>query len=377
MLLLNCAIIGGGDVISIIIEEWKTVALLKDAIKEKKPIKLNDVDAGDLHLFLAKKDGAWLMSDDLLQMREDGKGERGYMSEELKDPVAKISAKFPSELPDGSIHVLVVVPMDDLERQWEELLSSLAYKGTKRLCSSTGSKWEYQGGKELVEALAKPLVDHYNAWKLGNQDKQSHPLPLVLSGPGTGKSRMLDEMKGLLCEAAMRSEDQVLIDRMNSAYMFRVTFENGTPATGSLLNPDIPEYDISYRMLYQLSTGDKSFGSFTDRLKMFSQQRFRIEDVIDILAELEKIDDVKNMTVILCVDALQQLVNDDAKTCDFYRIIRSICDFLNSSTAFAVCVCSSTIEEPVREALIVSPQKCLYLVPPELHGEDMYLATTL
>eukprot|EP00644_Phytophthora_capsici_P005190 jgi/Phyca11/12764/fgenesh1_pg.PHYCAscaffold_1_\ len=151
MLLLNCAIIGGGDVISIIIEEWKTVALLKDAIKEKKPIKLNDVDAGDLHLFLAKKDGAWLMSDDLLQMREDGKGERGYMSEELKDPVAKISAKFPSELPDGSIHVLVV-------------------------------------------------------------------------------------------------------------------------------------------------------------------QRFRIEDVIDILAELEKIDDVKNMTVILCVDALQQLVNDDAKT---------------------------------------------------------------
>ncbi|KAK1938140.1 hypothetical protein P3T76_009290 [Phytophthora citrophthora] len=83
-----------------------------------------------------------------------------------------------------------------------------------------------------------------------------------MSGPGTGKSRMLDEMKGLLYEAAVRAKDQTLIDRMKKPYLFRVTFENGTQATGSLLNPDIPELDISYRMLYQLSTGNKIFWEF-------------------------------------------------------------------------------------------------------------------
>ncbi|RAW22982.1 hypothetical protein PC110_g20583, partial [Phytophthora cactorum] len=61
MVLLNCALVGEGSVISIILEEWKTVALLKKAIKEEKPNDFKDVDADKLQLFLAKTDdGAWL-----------------------------------------------------------------------------------------------------------------------------------------------------------------------------------------------------------------------------------------------------------------------------------------------------------------------------
>ncbi|KAG4036320.1 hypothetical protein PC123_g28110, partial [Phytophthora cactorum] len=36
--------------------------------------------------------------------------ESRYMNEELEDPTDKICSKFPSTIPDGTIHVLVVVP---------------------------------------------------------------------------------------------------------------------------------------------------------------------------------------------------------------------------------------------------------------------------
>ncbi|KAG2892689.1 hypothetical protein PC116_g12940 [Phytophthora cactorum] len=32
-------------------------------------------------------------------------------------------------------------------------------------------------------------------------------------------------------------------------------------------------------------------------------------------------DNIKDMTVILCGDGLQHLANDDTKSCDFYRVL--------------------------------------------------------
>ncbi|KAG3056221.1 hypothetical protein PI125_g25596, partial [Phytophthora idaei] len=74
--------------------------------------------ADQMQLFLAKKaNGAWLKSKDLLRMRKGeipNEVESCYMNEELEDPTDKICSKFPSEIPEGSIHVLVVVPKEML-----------------------------------------------------------------------------------------------------------------------------------------------------------------------------------------------------------------------------------------------------------------------
>ncbi|KAE8984869.1 hypothetical protein PR002_g22801 [Phytophthora rubi] len=109
---------------------------------------------------------------------------------------------------EGQVHVLVVVPEVEPERpvsakaQRKKLLNALEWREPKRLCTGYGQDWTYQGALELVTELARPLVTHYEAWKLGYEDKQNHAINLVVGGRGTGKSRMLDEMKGLLCEAA-------------------------------------------------------------------------------------------------------------------------------------------------------------------------------
>lgn len=190
---------------------------------------------------------------------------------------------------------------------------------------------------------------------------------------------MLDEMKGLLCRAATQSKNQALMDRMKSAYVFHVTFESGTSATGSLLDRDNPDFDVSYRMLYQLAKDkhEKEWPQFSWELKNnYSKLPQTIGKVIRIPAGLKKIDNVKDMTVILCVDGLQKLVNDGTKTCDFYRVLTSICSFLNSSKAFAVCVCSATVQKPIRQALADSPQKRVFLIPPPLRGDEVLATRT-
>ncbi|KAF1782670.1 hypothetical protein GQ600_25718 [Phytophthora cactorum] len=272
--------------------------------------------------------------------------------------------------------LIVQVPnVNEADVQQEKLLNLLEWKVPKRLCTSTGQDWPYQGAAELGTSLADPLVQHYNSWQHGIQDKQTHALFLVLSGPGTGNSRMLDEMKGLLCKAAEQSGEHELISSLKKAYEFRVTFENGTSALGSLLDEKNPELDVSFRILYQLAKERKPWMGFVDQLQgSYPSLRLRIEAVINIVVKLEKIEDVKDMTVILCVDGLQKIVNDGTKTCDFYCVLTAICSFLNSSRAFTVCVCSATVHEPVREALADSTQQRVFLLPPPLRGHK-FLAT--
>ncbi|KAG3048947.1 hypothetical protein PC122_g23698 [Phytophthora cactorum] len=113
MVKLFCAIVGvAGSAFEVDIDDAESVSALKDAIKAKKPNDFKDVDADKLQLFLAKTDdGAWLKSKDLLRMRKGeipNEVESRYMNEELEDPTDKICSKFPSTIPDGTIHVLVV-----------------------------------------------------------------------------------------------------------------------------------------------------------------------------------------------------------------------------------------------------------------------------
>ncbi|EGZ13480.1 hypothetical protein PHYSODRAFT_368893, partial [Phytophthora sojae] len=112
MLLLNCMLVGDGGVISTILEEWKTVALLKKAIKVEKPNDFKDIDADKLQLFLAKTEsGAWLSSKDpdMISMRSGGIPEhvKTLLNVEM-DPADEIGDVFEGAPTKKTIHVLVV-----------------------------------------------------------------------------------------------------------------------------------------------------------------------------------------------------------------------------------------------------------------------------
>jgi len=181
-----------------------------------------------------------------------------------------------------------------------------------------------------------------------------------------------------LCAAAEQSKKGDLMQRMKSAYVFHIKL--GSMTLGRLLHSEAPDLDISYRMAYQLSNESphKSWSTFARWLdSSYSDLSLSIGKVITMLANLEKIDNVKNMTVILCVDGLLGLADDGTKNCDFYRLLTAVCGFLNSSTAFVVCVCSAAAQMPVYRALAHFPQKCVLLLPPALRGDEIMSTRTM
>jgi hypothetical protein len=70
------------------------------------------------------------------------------------------------------------------------------YKEPKLLCNSSGLKWNYQWISEDI--FSEPIKLHFDSWKRSSTDETTHPIILALSGPGTGKSRFLDELPVLL-----------------------------------------------------------------------------------------------------------------------------------------------------------------------------------
>jgi len=238
---------------------------------------------------------------------------------------------------------------NDVERRTQKLMNTLEWREPTRLCESLGRDWLYQGASELVDTLEEHIVPHYNAWRDGLHYKQTNPLYLVLGGSGmVGKSRMLDEMKVLLCTTAEQSKTEDLMQRMRNAYVFHVTFENDSVLTGKLVNSKVPEFDISYQMLYQLSKDrpEKDWNTFSMELNtMYLNWPLTIGEVLRMLEKLEKIDDKENMMVILCLGGLQKLQNNGTKTCALYKIYHTftaLCSFFISSIAFVICVCSTT-----------------------------------
>uniref|UniRef100_A0AAV1UA92 Crinkler effector protein N-terminal domain-containing protein n=1 Tax=Peronospora matthiolae TaxID=2874970 RepID=A0AAV1UA92_9STRA len=109
---LCCAFVGRTRSVSVVdIYTGRSVAHLKEAIKEENQVKVK-CDASDLQLFLAKRDGAWLVYDDSFKHLMQTKRFLGEMKKmralwQLMDPSLFGSGASPGE---NVIHVLVVVP---------------------------------------------------------------------------------------------------------------------------------------------------------------------------------------------------------------------------------------------------------------------------
>eukprot|EP00644_Phytophthora_capsici_P009795 jgi/Phyca11/131615/e_gw1.108.42.1 len=117
---LQCAIVGQtGSSFDVEIDDSEKVSKLKKAIEKQEKISFKDVDAVDLHLFLAKvqKDMTWLYSrsEDVKKLK---KGEKTPLIEALTMERHELQGEDPLEnVLNGidppsvrQIHVLVVVP---------------------------------------------------------------------------------------------------------------------------------------------------------------------------------------------------------------------------------------------------------------------------
>ncbi|GMF33686.1 unnamed protein product [Phytophthora lilii] len=101
-----------------------------------------------------------------------------------------------------------------------------------------------------------------------------------------------------------------------------------------------------------------------------------IGKVLEFVAKQKKMQNVEDVTVIFCVDGLQHAQNNITENFDLTRVLSSICDVLQSSTPFIVCVCSATVCKPISEVLAHFSRPHVHLLPPPLRGHEIVNART-
>ncbi|CAG8757682.1 229_t:CDS:1, partial [Ambispora leptoticha] len=186
-------------------------------------------------------------------------------------------------------------------------------------------------------------------------DKMMIPLYLFLSGAGTGKSRNANEFHQTAITCLSEPEDTELLTKIKEAWVFHVSYENGTTLRSEESSPYLA---VGTRMLLQL------LGEKMGLYKIIqTYEPADPEDVMTLVAKYHN-RDLKDITVILVVDGMQQLMDnkDDGLKSDsrFYQTLSSIADFAFKGI-FVIPVCTSTITGPVEDTLKYSHRKCVYL----------------
>ena len=247
-------------------------------------------------------------------------------------------------------------PCSEFEWKWRE---------PRPFVQTTGSVWDYQPPENALESLNKALPEHYHLWKQGVTDK-NHPLFLVFSGPGCGKSRLLDELPELAKESAKSVPE--LRDLLDEAFVFKITFENGMRY---LNNEGVSSDEIlGTRMMWQLSPM-KTFDEFLDRKRKYSMRQ--------ALNAIPR-DRTKPSAIFLLIDGLQMVPHTSGSSeTVFAEIIKSVCNKINDSGRdfFIVGAVSATVSEPVRQVLHHSPQRRVNLVPGPLDGHAIMKSSNM
>ena len=146
---------------------------------------------------------------------------------------------------------LTVSPKVDIRKAFK---TGLEYIPPHSLVSTRGKDWTFQPHRDLYSILAMNVLEHYDHYKRDEIDKNYIPSYFYLGGAGTGKSRHGSEFASSIQQAiAPYAEDRAyhdLAERLKNAFVFHVSFENGTPFEDEEMSD--PWNAIGIRMLHQL-----------------------------------------------------------------------------------------------------------------------------
>ena len=198
---------------------------------------------------------------------------------------------------------------------------------------------------------------------------KDHPLFLVFSGPGTGKSRLLDELPELAKRSVKPlSSFKELHDLLDNAFVFKISFENGM----RYLNDEGVSGDkiLGTRMMWQMSPMD-TLAHFLDRRKEYS-----IMQALDAIPR----NHTKPSAIFLLVDGLQMVPHTvGSSETIFADIIKSVCNRVNDSGRgyFVVGAIAATFSKSVDQVLHDSPQKRCSLYPHPLDGHAIIKSSNM
>ncbi|CAG8578879.1 10620_t:CDS:2 [Ambispora gerdemannii] len=235
------------------------------------------------------------------------------------------------------------------------LPSDLQYVEPQPLLRTEGASWEFQSSEKFMNILRKALKDHYDNFRLKRYDKQSIPIYLILSGPGTGKSRIATELPRLARDCAENGSE--LQKRLSEAIVFNISLENSTALITNIETE--ARYIIGVRMLFQLMPEwHHKWSEFLAKHKHTSP-----EQVLEMIAKDCGVD-YKDLTVFLTIDGLQKVIENEGdwknKRSLFYSCLTTVANLVRSRN-FIIGTCTATVYQPVEHCLADSHQRRIYL----------------
>lgn len=189
---------------------------------------------------------------------------------------------------------------------------------------------------------------------------------LFLSGAGTGKSRNANEFYKTAFECLSDDIDLNLKNRIQNAWVFKVSFENGTSMKQGVESNAYRA--IGSRILSQLLPDqhlDIIIANYKAPLPW---------EVIQLVVNHEK-RKLNNITVFLIIDGLQNIMRSiddwDIRESEFFQTITNIHD-LALQDVFLIPLCTATITGSVDNVLKITHRKQVFLPIASLNPPDIY-----
>ncbi|RIB28861.1 hypothetical protein C2G38_1335249 [Gigaspora rosea] len=212
-------------------------------------------------------------------------------------------------------------------------------------------------------------------------DRNNHHIPILVNGPGAGKSRFLQELPTLLnSQARQYTNDDALLNSIeNRMFTINVTFGNGTFASEEDVH--IGQTSVALRIIYQhfIAGGSINYDQFLREYDKTSQ--IPISDALDIVlrdVNTNKDDDTKINFIVVGIDEINHLHNLYNKELDPrqnpVRLIVHAVGRLNCSGGdiFYVPILAGTIQGPLEEMFRESTYLYLRLPLRLLRDEEVW-----
>ena len=258
---------------------------------------------------------------------------------------------------------------------------SLRLSTSQTLVSSIGCDFTFSDRNESFEILASSLEQRYYWFKLGRRDKMLNKLPFLADGPGSGKSRFLQELPKSFVSYIMNLKQSIYNEPnstpddiwsylektpaafddfksvISSAVFINITFGYGFAYSSREIEDGI-EVSLSLRILYPYFA--HRFSTFTSFYDAYRNKTILLPN-LSLGSTLSFIGKDHNC-IVLGIDEVNMLHQRSKEMFkDLFLIVGSIsCNY----PPFFVSVLAGTVIGPMKEVITGSMYPpCTFLYP--------------